>query len=216
LAPGQAGAFFAGRFAVTAHKIQIAPELAAEGKRLYEQTLTPLRDIAAMMGICRGTLATRIREWKWTRRRMAAAPFELHHAIRGAAMAAITQEPPSNGASLVPVTPQQRAAIASRIQSAVEREIAAVERVLDVVGPADQGEAERSARTLASISRTLREVAALNQPDEVTPPDDADNDPVPRDIDEFRRELTRRIRNFIEARRNGAGRLRDQRESALD
>lgn len=200
---------------MTAHKIQLAPELAAEGKRLYEQTLTPLRDIAAMMGICRGTLENRIREWKWKRRRTAGHSIELFHAVRGAAMATVTGDAPV-AISRAPVSPQQRAAIASRIQSAVERELAAVERVLDVVGAADPGEAERSARTLASISRTLREVAALNQPDEVTPPDDTDNDPIPRDIDEFRRELTRRIRNFIEARRNGAGRLRAERGSALD
>ena len=31
-------------------KIQIAPARIAEGKRLYEMTLTPVPDIAAMMG----------------------------------------------------------------------------------------------------------------------------------------------------------------------
>ena len=50
-----------------AHKIQIAPELIAEGKRLYEQTLTLTSDIAAMKGICRETLNDRIREWRWKR-----------------------------------------------------------------------------------------------------------------------------------------------------
>ncbi len=143
------------------HKIQIAPELVAEGKRLHETTLTPPSDIAA-------------------------------------------------------VSQQQRAALAVRIRNVVEREIAAVERVLDAVGAADGGEAERSARTLASVSRTLREIAALNQPDEVTPPDEADDDPIPRDIDEFRRELARRIRGFIDVRRNRAAGISDEPEASLE
>ena len=69
-----------------------------------------------------------------------------------------------------------------RIQNVVEREMAVVERVVNLLGPADEAEAERTVRTLAGISRTLREIAALNQPDEVTPPNETDDD-VPRDID---------------------------------
>jgi hypothetical protein len=114
-----------------------------------------------------------------------------------------------------PVSPRQRAAIAQRIMGAVERELNAIERVLDRVAAADQTEAEQGARTLASISRSLREINALNQPDEATTPDEAEHDPVPRDIDEFRLELARRIRGFIEARRIGAGRLPDDPGAAL-
>ena len=44
---------------MTAHKIEIAPELVAEGQRLYERTLTPVHVIAKMMGICRDTLNNR-------------------------------------------------------------------------------------------------------------------------------------------------------------
>lgn len=43
-------------------KIQSAPECIADGKRLYELTLTPVPDIAAMMGISRKTLERRIRD----------------------------------------------------------------------------------------------------------------------------------------------------------
>ena len=49
-------------------KIQIAPERIADGKRLYELTLTPVPDIAAMMGVSRKTLERRIHEWGWTLR----------------------------------------------------------------------------------------------------------------------------------------------------
>ena len=44
-------------------KIEIAPERIADGKRLYETTLTPVPDIAAMMGVSRRTLERRIVEW---------------------------------------------------------------------------------------------------------------------------------------------------------
>jgi hypothetical protein len=160
-----------------AHKIQIASELIAEGKRLHETTLTPLSDIAAMMGITRGTLTARIKEWGWKLRRPGSRGVDIFHAVRGAAAAAITADaPPANVGDLVPVTDQQRAALAVRIQNVVESELAAAERILTAVKAADQREAERSARTLASVSRTVREIAALNQPIEVTPPHEADDD----------------------------------------
>jgi len=80
-------------------------------------------------------------------------------------------------AAVAPVSPQQRAALAARIQSVVEREMTVIERAVGVLGPSNEAAAERTVRTLACISRTLREIAALNQPEKVTPPDEADDDP---------------------------------------
>lgn len=194
-----------------AHKIDIAPGVIAEGKRLYERTLTPVRDIAAYMGISRWTLANRIREWGWQRRQAPAATVELHRAARGALMAVMTNDaPPRDGQVLPPASDERRAAIAARIQNAVECAMSAIERVLDKLDPADAAEAERDGRTLAGVSRSLRELAAANQLPEASPPHETDDDPVPGDIDEFRFELTRRIRGFIEARRQGTGRLPDE------
>ena len=48
---------------------EIAPELMAQGRQLYENTLTPTRDIATKMGLSRTTLDNRIAEWKWQRRK---------------------------------------------------------------------------------------------------------------------------------------------------
>ena len=186
-------------------KIEIAAGIAAEGKRLYEQTLTPLRDVAAFMGISRRTLENRIREWNWRRRRIAARPIDLLHAARGAAIAEMTASDPSAPDAHEPVPPQQRHDLALRIQHAAERELVAVEQVLSVLGPADKAEAGKTSRTLASIARTLREVAALNLPDDRASPHDADDDPVHVDIDEFRETLARRIEALIEARSPTAG-----------
>ena len=78
----------------------------------------------------------------------------------------------------------------------------------------DASERERDARMLAVLVKTLRELSALDQAASAAetpaqPQADSldDDDPVPRDIDEFRRELTRRIHAFIADRRNGDERL---------
>jgi hypothetical protein len=106
-------------------------------------------------------------------------------------------------------------ALAERILGVVEREMDAVDRVLAQLGPADSGEAERSARTLASLARTMHEIAALAKPDKATPPDETDDDPLPTDIDELRFELARRIEGLVEAQRqqedgSGAGGAADE------
>jgi len=184
-------------------KIQIAPQLVVEGKRLYETTLTTIADIAALMGISRRTLENRIVEWNWKRRRQPSGAIDIFHAVRGAVAAVATasaETPPPDRAVAASALAQQRAALALRIQNVVEREMTVVERVVGLLGPADEAEAERTMRTLAGISRTLREITALNQPDEVTPPDETDDDPIPRDIDEFRNELARRINALIDDR----------------
>ncbi len=191
---------------MVAHKIEIAPDVIAEGKRLYERTLTPMRDIAAYMGISRWTLDNRIGEWGWQRRRAPVQPVELHRAARGAVMAAATDDaPPGDGVELAPDSPERRAAIAARIQNAVESALGAVERVLNKLDPADSAEAERAGRALAGVSCTLRELSAASLPPEARPSHANDDDPVPRDVDEFRFELARRIRAFIEARQARTG-----------
>lgn len=99
--------------------------------------------------------------------------------------------------------------VAGRVHSMVARELDAVERVLDVLAPEGPNDAERAARTLASIARTLRELSLMNRagtdftgegPEAAT---DDDDDPVPRDLDEFRRELARRINAFVDDRTGG-------------
>lgn len=188
---------------MVAHKIEIAPELIAEGRRLHDTTLTPLCDIAAVMGITRGTLSARIREWAWGKRRASSGALDLFHAVRGAAAAVATETLPQITASSTPLA-ERRAVLAERFLTITEREMAVVERVIGILKPTDQAEAERTMRTLATVSRVVREAAALNMPDEVTP-DDPDDDAIPLDIDEFRLELARRIRGLIEKHRGNEG-----------
>jgi len=197
-----------------AAKKEIAPDLLAEAKRLYEQTLAPVDDIAAMMGVSRALFYRFVRKGNWRGRRASVGTFEFARALSGTAMATITPTPaPAEQprAEVIvtadPLSPEQRLAMALRIQRVVEREMDAMERILAVIQPSDQIEAEQGARTLAGVSRALREIKALTEPDEVIPPDDADDDPVPLAIDEFRNELARRINAFVDAERNGEGKV---------
>ena len=190
-----------------AAKKEIAPELLAEAKRLYEQTLAPVDDIAGMVGLSRSNFYKRVREGGWRGRRAKVGTFQFTRAISAAGAAALLAPADQPRAEVDPdvalITPQQRLAIAGKLHEVVEQGMEAIKRIMEVVSPANQNEAEHGARTMAHVSRALREMQELMQPatENETPDDDADDDPIPLDIDEFRRELARRLRGIIEARR---------------
>ena len=104
-----------------------------------------------------------------------------------------------------PIEPeQQRLALAQKMHEVIADQMEAIKRIIKVVAPADQAEAEHAARAMANVSRSLRETKALIQPENEARADDSDDaDPIPRDIDAFRDELARRIRGIIETRRAG-------------
>jgi transposase-like protein len=90
-----------------------------------------------------------------------------------------------------------------RIERLVERELAAEEAVRNRLGPLPRqpADAERCARTLATLTQTLHALARLRSG--LAPDSELSNDDMPRDIDEFRRELARRIRAFVQSRTGG-------------
>jgi len=83
-----------------------------------------------------------------------------------------------------------------RVSSAIERELTQIEVIIggSNVPPRHRTEAERRARTLASLARTLREVMLLRDREEKTREDD---DSVPRDLDELRRQLAQRLDELV-------------------
>ena len=187
---------------------EIAPELVAKGRRLYENTLTPVREIATMMGISRNTLDNRIAEWKWQRR------YYLRDEAATPGAPAETAVVPVNARAVPPAdtgaassASELPADFSARLHRVIAAEFDVIDNILKVLTPADAAEAERTTRTLAVISRTVQEIKATALSAGQTPTDETDDDPVPRDIDEFRLALAQRIRGFIEARRNGADRL---------
>jgi hypothetical protein len=94
--------------------------------------------------------------------------------------------PPATGVALV-----------ERVTRAVERELSQIEVIVGGhhVNAARRTEAERRARTLASLARTLTEVRKLRADEHrVKPQDDPDR---PRNTPEFRLELARRLDRLV-------------------
>jgi hypothetical protein len=184
-------------------KKTFTPEQIEAARLLYENPQTPLQEIAASLKITRRTLEARIAEWGWAPRATsprAASPQNAGQTRskspgRRAKRTSTARKQPKSQAHPQPDAAKRplrsREALAVRVQRVVERELDAIDSILSVLGAADSAEAERSARTLASLARALKEVMRLAAPEQASDPDE--DDPMPRDLDEFRRELARRI-----------------------
>ncbi len=106
--------------------------------------------------------------------------------IKRTATDRMNDPPPATGIALV-----------ERVTRAVERELSQIEVIVGGhhVKPAQRTEAERRARTLASLARTLTEVRKLRaEEDRLKPRDD---DAKPRDRAQFRLELARRLDQIV-------------------
>ena len=92
--------------------------------------------------------------------------------------------PPASGAELI-----------ERVSWAIERELNQIELIVGGhrLKPSQRTEAERRARTLASLARTLAVVTQLRAKNLQSVADDADDDAMPRDLDDLRETLARRL-----------------------
>ena len=159
------------------------PETRERARRLYESGLVPQTDIALMLGLADTTLRRRIQRWGWRKDQdireelPPAAPVAFQPAVEEAAY--------------------DRRSTIERVRCAVDREIAAVEAALSRLGSLTRRvpESERAARTLASLVKTLTELKRLE-----TASDEGEADDGPADIDEFRRDLARRLHGLRESR----------------
>ncbi|MGX9393667.1 hypothetical protein ACWX0K_14245 [Nitrobacteraceae bacterium UC4446_H13] len=88
-------------------------------------------------------------------------------------------------------------ALIARVSRAIERELTQIEAIVGghYVAPRQRTEAERRARTLASLARTLREVTTLRLSEKKEKRED--DDAVPRDISELRLALARRLDQLV-------------------
>jgi hypothetical protein len=94
-----------------------------------------------------------------------------------------------------------RVSLLTRLYRTTARQVFDIEQRLAVPAGAAP-ERERDVRMLAVLTRMLRDLAALSPGGGGEGGDKAaaDDDPVPEDIDEFRRQLAQRVRGFIAAR----------------
>jgi len=84
-----------------------------------------------------------------------------------------------------------RAALAARLWRAAERQAAEVEQRI-AAGPRPAAEAERDARVLSVLAKTLRELCAVD----AATRDEDEHDAAPDDIDELRSALDDRLRKL--------------------
>jgi hypothetical protein len=188
----------------------LTDEAWAQMRRDYEHTDKPIDEICAEHGISSGTLRDRVRRWDWTPRRLpipaegppplpaprfdsprAAAP----PAVPAASVPSAEPEAAPAAPALAPL-PVDPALIAQRLQGAVARVLPAIETTLANLAAttAHPREVERAARALAALTRTLRELNALLGRYPVPDKDEA------KTLDEFRRELARKMDAVIAAR----------------
>jgi hypothetical protein len=197
--------------AAMAKKIEIAPELIVEGRDLYENGLTSVEEIAARMKISRSTLYARMREGKWQRRRYSpsaaadeapvvalAVPAPAPALADGPSVEDKRGEPQQSVADKVTV--EKRAALFARAFRAAEWQMDSIEAAMKQLN-ATPAPFERNARALAMLNRSLRDVLILTKADETALANETDNNLIPRDMDQFRRELAQRIQRLVDAER---------------
>jgi hypothetical protein len=200
VAPDYSGAFSFQDQNMSSPRIQIPSELAAKGKYLFEETTTWRKDIAVVMGISADTLRRRSIEWGWKERPRKSAV----RASRTAGGPRFTVRQHHAGSAGDPAAAARRRAVASRIMAMLEDELARIETTFKEAGVPAGGAFDNRIRAILGVTKALREVELMTQPDEVILPDAADND-TPPNIDEFREALAQRIESFVAAQQNADG-----------
>jgi hypothetical protein len=192
---------------------EIAPDVMAECRMLYEQTLTPVHEIWTRMGLSRDAFYIRVREEGWQHRRGPDSPLAgLAAELDPADCAEDSQEsePPA------PVSEERRAALRARNFRAVEKQMDTIERILASLQAVNVPQSERAARIISNLNRAMRETEQITRPEPSSANDAADPDAIPRDLDALRLELARRIHAFFAERHEtdaGGGAVAD---AALD
>src|SRR3990172_4882021 len=109
---------------------------------------------------------------------------------------------PMDEAAADKISPEQRPPVATRVSEIVHGQLDLIACIQKQAWPAQPAQAERSARIAALINRSVVEIIAATKSDDEASSDEADDDALPSDLDELRRELAQRIRQFIEDRRS--------------
>ena len=179
----------------------LTPEAWAQMRYDYEHTERPIGDICAEHGISSGTLRDRMRRWGWTRRRTpipldGPPALALPLDIAAPALAGLPQIE-----TAAPGPPDDRP-IAERLQGAVARVLPAIEGTLATLGrgPVHLRELERSARALAALTRTLRELSGLLAQHQTEQPACVSEQYTPEQVDAWRNELARKINALVDER----------------
>jgi hypothetical protein len=202
----------------SARRLLLTHELLAHARQRFEETDTSLAKIAIDLGVHRKTITKMARREGWLR--YVRPPRDLPRAVKLGTQASALEAEVSRAAAPARASTAENdndisaagadltmpplADTVERLYRAVLEELAAVETLRAQLKrePQSPQDAERTARTLSSLTETLQKLQRLQC---ATPPSGSNNDDdMPADIDEFRRELARRIEAFV-ASRSGAG-----------
>ena|SRR6185437_3688679 len=97
------------------------------------------------------------------------------------------------------ISKARRIALVTRMMRAAERQLGEIEKRLAAPAP-EAAEWVRDARLMAVLAKTLRELTALDphyDEKKVAPARANDNDRTPRNIDEIRRSLSRKLEALV-------------------
>jgi hypothetical protein len=193
--------------AAEARRCKFSPELEARARYLFEETDASLADIAFELGIhkCTVPAVARRRNWK----RYAPPPRDVSPVTR-ILVDAETLERRGNATESGPETEPEKHAgpegasgksesdLVARLRRAVLNELTVVESLRDRLKnePQSRVAAERTARTLSTLTDTLQKLQRLQC---AVPANGPDYD-MPADIDAFRDELARQIEEFVASR----------------
>jgi hypothetical protein len=184
------------------------PELLAHTRQRYEQTDETQASIALDLGMSRSGLEKLARKQGWALRKdrmlrdlpesLRLNLVALQAVVDAAAGDVPVEQRPSEESDQASPSPN----IAARLEQAVEKELRKVEALRNEFGPVSLRtlEAERTARTLATLTETLFKVRRLREPNPIGV--NADDD-MPADIAGFRYALAQRMDAFVRGRTDG-------------
>ncbi len=161
----------------------------AQARLLYDAGVAPIAEVAKLLGLSE-------------------AQFRRVRTAQGWPMRAAAGTP-RNAKAAPPPFPEASGDLIARLEEAVQREFARAEATLEKKAPAS---IEASARTLASLVRTLaelkrmrREAGEAEKQKDAHDDDDADagRDAPPRQLAELRAELARRLERLCGERPAG-------------
>ncbi len=162
------------------HPKRYAPQVWEEARRLYEETKLTGGQISARLGVSSSQLRFRAKTGNWVRQK------ELEAALQAAG-------------------PGERMTLLARLYRAFERQVSQLEERLGrMLAPDGEGElatladVDRTARTLASLARTLDMLLSLQKSQQAEETDE-------RNPDDLRAELAKRLGSLPRGGGHGSG-----------
>jgi hypothetical protein len=192
-----------------------SPEALEDIRRRYVETDETQTSIGLDHGRSRKTIENLAKDQGWPLRKdrpprgLPPALKLYKDATEAVAQQASADKPKSQDENAAPDDAPIAGSVAARLEAALEKELRKVESLRGEFGRPEQRsiEAERIARTLATLTETLFKVRRLREPGNISGSNDDD---LPGDADGFRLALAHRIEAFVRSRTDTGVSERDQ------